>query len=163
MTGWLISFSPDAPDPDGYIVESDERRRLRFLSLLILTIFCLATQAQQPVTGGRQSEIHAAGPTTFRSGTNEVLLDFVVRDKRQKVIKDLTADEVQVIEDGVPQKILSFAYRGGNLQEVQQSERNTSGMPGQYNPARELNIVTIVYENMSMDGRRRAAEIVRTS
>ena len=85
----------------------------------------------------------------------------MVRDKRQKVIKDLTANDVQVLEDGVPQKILSFVYRGGNLQEVQQSERSTPGMPRPYNPARELNIVTIVYENMSMDGRRRAAEIVR--
>jgi len=124
---------------------------VRFVSLLTLTISCLAAQAQP----------HAAGTTTFRSATNEVLLDFVVRDKHQKVIKDLTADDVQVLEDGVPQKILSFAYRGGNLQEVQQSERNTPGIPRQYNPARELNIVTIVYENMSMDGRRRAAEIVR--
>jgi VWFA-related protein len=117
-------------------------------------ILCLPTQAQQPATP-------AAGPTTFRAGTNEVLLDFVVRDKHQKVVKDLTAADVQVLENGVPQKILSFTYRGGNLQEVQQSERTAPGMLQRYDPARGLNVVTIVYQNMSVDGRRRAAEIVR--
>jgi VWFA-related protein len=141
-------------------VYSEQRHRVRFVSLFIL-ILSFSAQAQQPATRGQQNEAQAAGPTTFRSGTNEVLLDFVVRDKHQRVIKDLTADDIQVLEDGVPQKILSFVYRGGNLQEMQQSERSAPGMPRRYDPVRGLNVVTIVYQNMSFDGRRRAAEIVR--
>jgi VWFA-related protein len=150
-----------APNP--YIVKSDQRHRVRLLNtaLLILVVLGLPAPAQQPAAPTRQNETQGTERTTFRSATNQVLLDFVVRDKHQRVIKDLTADDIQVLEDGVPQKILSFTYRGGNLQEVQQSQQNSPGLPGRYNPALGLNIVTIVYENMSMDGRRRAAEIVR--
>src|SRR5258708_9061674 len=104
---------------------------------------CTTTQAQQPTTP-------AASPTTFRAGTNEVLLDFVVRDKHQKVVKDLTAAGVQVLENGVPQKILSFIYRGGNLPEVQKSDRNTPSILQRSDPARDLTDVTIVYPSTSV-------------
>src|SRR5258708_35980438 len=122
-------------------------------------VLCLATQAQQPAR--QQNQTQAAGPTTFRAGTNEVLLDFVVRDKHQKVVKDLTAADVQVLENGVPQKILSFTYRGGNLQEAQQSERTAPGMLQRYDPTRALNVVPIAYHTMSVDGMRTTPDNVR--
>ncbi|HTT23870.1 MAG TPA: hypothetical protein VMG82_33395, partial [Candidatus Sulfotelmatobacter sp.] len=45
---------------------------------------------------------------TFRSSSQEVLIDFVARDKHQKVIKDLKPEEVQIFEDGALQRPTSF-------------------------------------------------------
>jgi VWFA-related protein len=42
--------------------------------------------------------------------TNLVQVDAVVFDKNGKPVTDLTADEVQILEDGKPQKITHFAY-----------------------------------------------------
>src|SRR5882672_1139411 len=42
--------------------------------------------------------------------TNLVQVDAVVTDKNGKVVTDLKADEVQIFEDGKPQKITHFAY-----------------------------------------------------
>ena len=36
----------------------------------------------------------------LRGGTREVLLDFVVRDKHQREVKDIRPEEVEIYEDG---------------------------------------------------------------
>src|SRR5258708_22961630 len=41
-------------------------------------------------------------------GTNEVVLDAVVKDKKGRAIKDLSAADFEVSEDGVPQEVRSF-------------------------------------------------------
>src|SRR5260370_35169224 len=41
-------------------------------------------------------------------GTNEVVLDAVVKDKKGHAVKDLTAPDFEVSEDGGPQEIRSF-------------------------------------------------------
>ncbi len=49
-------------------------------------------------------------PPVFRSGVNLVLVDVVVRDKNGMAVKGLTADDFELVEDGVRQKILTFAF-----------------------------------------------------
>src|SRR6185295_9349142 len=46
----------------------------------------------------------------FRSRINLVLVDVIVRDKSGAVVKGLTADDFDVLEDGQPQRVVSFAY-----------------------------------------------------
>lgn len=41
-------------------------------------------------------------------GTNEVVLDAVVKDKKGRAVKDLTSADFQISEDGVPQEVRSF-------------------------------------------------------
>ena len=48
----------------------------------------------------------------FRSGVNLVLVDVVVRDRNGAVVKGLTADDFELLEDGVRQQIVTFAVRG---------------------------------------------------
>ena len=45
----------------------------------------------------------------FRSDVNLVTVTFTVRDHEGKLVGDLTRDDVEVLEDGVPQKIRFFA------------------------------------------------------
>jgi len=46
----------------------------------------------------------------FRSGVNLVLVDVVVRDRNGAVVKGLTTDDFELIEDGVRQQILTFTF-----------------------------------------------------
>ncbi|HEV8429648.1 MAG TPA: VWA domain-containing protein [Pyrinomonadaceae bacterium] len=46
----------------------------------------------------------------IRFRTNEVILDIVVKDKKGRTVKDLTAADFEVLEDGVTQKIESFRF-----------------------------------------------------
>jgi VWFA-related protein len=46
----------------------------------------------------------------LRVRTNEVRLDIVVKDKKGRAVKDLTAADFDVLEDGVSQRIESFRF-----------------------------------------------------
>jgi VWFA-related protein len=59
--------------------------------------------------GGQQPQQSPADLPAFRSSVNLVLVDVVVRDKNG-VVKGLTADDFQILEDGKPQQILSFVF-----------------------------------------------------
>src|SRR5689334_19512446 len=48
----------------------------------------------------------------FGTSTAAVLVDVVVRDKKGKPVSGLTAQDFQVFEDGVPQKIISCDAAG---------------------------------------------------
>lgn len=52
-------------------------------------------------------------PPVFTGGTNLVLVDFVVTDKSDRPVKDLTAQDFVVKEDGKERPIISFAAFGG--------------------------------------------------
>src|SRR5262245_62347774 len=59
-------------------------------------------RAQNPAPAQRQDELK------IRIGTAEITLDVVVRDKKGRTVKDLTASEFEVYEDGVRQQVESF-------------------------------------------------------
>ena len=59
----------------------------------------------QPATTICQSQ---SDQVKVKITTGEVLLDMVVRDKRGRLVKNLTASDVEVYEDGVLQKLESF-------------------------------------------------------
>jgi VWFA-related protein len=46
----------------------------------------------------------------IRVRTNEVQLDIVVKDKKSRPVKDLTAADFEILEDGISQKIESFRF-----------------------------------------------------
>jgi len=96
----------------------------------------------------------------LRGGTQEVLLDFVVRDKHQKFVKDLRPEDVQIFEDGVPQKMRSFSFRDGrNVANSASGNKTGSALnPNSSDPLRQINLVTLVFEAMSPLSRRTAVE-----
>jgi len=116
-----------------------------------LTLFATAAVAQQ-VTPSQPSEL------VLHGGTREVLLDFVVRDKHQREVKDIRPEEVEIFEDGARQMLKSFQYRTGK-----ESASDTPGLIHyssqslKLDPLREINLVTMVFAGMSPMSRQQAA------
>jgi hypothetical protein len=81
-----------------------QKMRLPLIAGLGLALMCLST----PTLVGQQSPQPAA--PVFRSIVNLILVDVVVRDKKGAVMTGLTADDFQLVEDGKPQQIVTFAY-----------------------------------------------------
>src|SRR5580700_2355884 len=114
---------------------------MRALSLVCAALACLPLAAQE------------ANLPVIRSTTQEVLLDAVVRDKKERLIRDLKPDEVRVLEDGVPQKLQTFRFTDADAdapqpQSAQPSTPAASPHGPALNPLHNLNIVTIVFERM---------------
>src|SRR5580700_227963 len=57
--------------------------------------------------------VGAQGPAVRRE-TTEVLVDMVARDKHSRIVRDLKPEEIQILEDGVPQTIRHFEFFVGH-------------------------------------------------
>jgi hypothetical protein len=113
------------------------------------TLSLVLRRPRLPAAGGPGGE-----PPVIRSTTQEVLLDAVVRDKKERLIRDLKPEEVRVLEDGVPQKLQTFRFtdtipmsRGRQAHLLAAARRLAERSPA-LNPLHNLNIVTIVFERM---------------
>ncbi len=131
--------------------------KLRTNFLLAVTLILPSYQplmSQNPAPAQRQDE-----PKT-RIGTAEVTLDVIVRDKRGRSVKDLTASEFEIYEDGVRQQVESFrlalresetkanANRGKELEAAPAAapaaSREKSANPG---------VIALVFDRLSQDAR----------
>src|SRR5215213_2026443 len=70
---------------------------LLFFALVVAPALPCLAQRQDP----RDEEV-------ITVGSNEILLDAVVKDKKGHVVKDLKPSDVEVYEDGVRQEVKSF-------------------------------------------------------
>jgi VWFA-related protein len=87
---------------------------------LAVVPLCAALVAQPPVAAPLSAqEPPPAGQQipTFTVGTSAVTLDVVVRDKKDKAVRDLHAADFEVYEDGVLQRVESFEVFGRPLEE----------------------------------------------
>ncbi|MGA2737934.1 MAG: VWA domain-containing protein [Bryobacteraceae bacterium] len=114
---------------------------MRALSLVCAGLACMPLAAQE------------ANLPIIRSGTQEVLLDAVVRDKKERLIRNLKPEEIRVLEDGVPQKLQTFRFTDSDSDERPPGAKTGPGGASAVNgpalnPLHNLNIVTIVFERM---------------
>ena len=111
--------------------------------LVMLTPSALAT----PQTPAGEGET-----PVYETGTATVILDVVVRDKKGRSVPDIRPEEVEVYEEGVPQAVESF----------ERVETEPPGIEGATAPldrpdaSRQMNVVTFVFDQLSVDGRRLA-------
>jgi VWFA-related protein len=109
-----------------------------------------------PATDTTAAEADSETPT-FGVGTAQVVLDVVVRDKKGRPILDIKPEEVEVYEEGTRQEIEGFKLvESGEIEEEKQAPTLTRP-----DAARRINLVTIVFDALGVDGRRlarRAAE-----
>ncbi len=114
------------------------------------------------ILSGAVSPLLAQTPTpeqtpTIRTTTREVILDVIVRDKHHHAVADLRPDEIEILEDGVKQKINAFRDVQGaeQLLTEQASAKSRSGTPSSVTPKpgatalRELNFVSIVFAQIA--------------
>ncbi len=120
---------------------------------LLIPAAALLSVAQFGTPAGVQTPAPAQSGTTIHATANEVLLDFVVRDKHRKIVKNLKPGDVQVYEDGVSQKILSFrlaeGYDSQEPQKTQASASKPAKAPASATPQtlRKVNLICIVFHN----------------
>src|SRR6202041_2771789 len=75
-----------------------------FIAICGLALLGFLAQAQQPA-----AEASAGGSPTIPAETKLVLVDTVVTDKKGNYVRDLTAKDFKVWEDGKEQAIKSFS------------------------------------------------------
>ena len=88
----------------------------------------------------------------FGTGTATVVLDVVVRDKKGRSITDIRPEEIEVFEEGVPQAVDSF-------ERIETEPTRTEGAaagPERPDATRQMNVVTFVFDQLGVDGRRLA-------
>ncbi|NOT63327.1 MAG: VWA domain-containing protein, partial [Acidobacteria bacterium] len=95
---------------------------------------------------------------TIRIGSNEVLLDVVVRDKRGRPMRDLRPEEIEIYEDNARQTLASFRLIETALTNSTAHKPNEAAThaPKPFDPALPVNLVTIVFDNLDANGRRLA-------
>jgi len=79
------------------------KSRVNFLLALTLIL-----SSHQPLTGQNPAPSQRQDEPKIRIGTAEVALDVVVRDKKGRTVRDLTAADFEIYEDGVRQNLESF-------------------------------------------------------
>jgi VWFA-related protein len=94
----------------------------------------------------------------FVSGAEVVALDLVVRDRKGRLVTDLREEEIEVLEDGVPQKLASFralapAAPGAA---VPGSDASAAAVPALEPAASPPRRVVLAFGRLSSDGRRLA-------
>ncbi|MFI4945528.1 MAG: VWA domain-containing protein, partial [Burkholderiales bacterium] len=133
---------------------------MRRRSLGLLGVLVLLAPGRPPRAAAAQE------PQTPRFGTGSevVVLDVVVRDKRGRTVRDLRPEEIVVLEDGVPQEIVSFRLRAAGEappEDTQPEEAPGAAPPAPPSPrdearredARHVNLVTLVFDQLGIDGR----------
>src|SRR5258706_4088490 len=103
---------------------------------------------------------------TVRSTSQEVLLDVVVRDKKGRLVKNLTAKDFELTDDGERQTIRSFRQvkRAEGESEAIAPAKNASGAASGANPTSAAvldplpqgRIITLVFNPLGLDARSNA-------
>src|SRR5262245_18175694 len=135
--------------------------RSRVNLLLAVTLILPSYQpltAQNPAPAQRQDE------PKIRIGTAEVTLDVVVRDKKGRPVKDLTASEFEIYEDGVRQRVESFrlALREPGTKADVNREKGATTTPAAAGTAASRDktanpgVIALVFDRHSPDARSRA-------
>lgn len=118
-----------------------------FIAFLCILLLVAPSQGQAPA---KDQE------SVIRTTTQEVLLDMIVRDKKEKLILDLRPEDIEVYEDGVKQQVKTFRLVGGA--EAKQAPKQPAienaitvgaGAPRRLNPLRDINLVSIIFTQMS--------------
>ncbi|MDT5155685.1 MAG: hypothetical protein QOH51_42 [Acidobacteriota bacterium] len=136
------------------------RTSLSILVLLAVAAAGLPSHAQTTQNKDQQEEV-------VRVGSNEVVLDVVVRDKKGRVVKDLSTSDFDVYEDGVRQNVTSFRLvtRGagaapsvGGAKAGTTSAASPNAPGGAGRGVERVGAVALVFDRLSPESRVRARQ-----
>jgi VWFA-related protein len=129
----------------------------------LLLAFTLILASYQPLMGQNPAPPQRQDEPKIRIGTAEVTLDVVVRDKKGRSVKDLTAPEFEIYEDGVRQQVESFrlALRESEPKADVNRGKDASA-PAATAPAASRDktvnpgVIALVFDRLSPDARQMA-------
>jgi VWFA-related protein len=149
-------------------------------SFALLTCLALTTtqsRGQETTPPPASERRPAQAPPVFEVGTAAVALDVIVRDKKGRLVKDLTVSDFEVYEDGERQTIESFSVIARGAEALpgpgEAEEAEPLALPSQQGPALEPalpeetpgempSVVAFVFDRMSAEGRNVAHEAAKT-
>ncbi len=123
-------------------------------SALIIVLSLSSYSSIRGQNPSSQSQGQSQGEQVIRVGTTEVALDVVVKDKKGRMVKDLTASDFEIFEDGVRQQIESFRLvlreppAAGNT-EGREPATETTKSRDTYSPG----VTALVFDRLSPDAR----------
>ncbi|MDX2153986.1 MAG: VWA domain-containing protein [Bryobacteraceae bacterium] len=100
----------------------------------------------------------------IRTGTQEILVDAVVRDKRGRIVHGLSQDAFVVTEDGVPQPITSWREVRVRRETAAPNPEDVRAKSGQQQQGANIRLtgqprfVSLIFERLGPDGRRLAKQ-----
>src|SRR5580698_2470083 len=113
------------------------------LTVAVAILPALAQQAAAPTDAGQMP--------TVKTTVDEVVLDFIARDKKGKPITDLKPEDLTVMDNGAKESFTSFRL-------VQGAEAITqNGATTKLDPLRQLRLVTLAFEAMGDPTQRKTA------
>jgi len=127
--------------------------KIRSSALLIIT---LILSPLLPVFGQASGNSAQQDEQRVRIGTAEVALDVVVRDKKGRPVRDLTAADFEIYEDGVRQQIESFRLVLREAKGIKREEaeaKSTTPANLLRNSAASSGVVALVFDRLSPDAR----------
>ena len=132
------------------------RRTVSAALLIALTVPSISSQ-----------EKPQRAPGTVREGVTAVLVDVVVRDKRGQPVRDLTATDFEILEDGQPQTLGSFTLFSDGGAPARTAATAPANAPSSATlaPAPASSdapgVTALVFHPLSPDSRRRAVQAAR--
>lgn len=126
-------------------------------TILICSIAaCVNALGQQPPA---RPPVPASDGVILRAGTQEVLLDVVVRDKKGQRVTNLKPGDLEISDDGVVRKIVSFRLIEGD-QTLAASEPAAPPKPGEaprpkrpVDVERPIRLVTLIFNRLDLNAR----------
>jgi VWFA-related protein len=110
--------------------------------LLCIVLLSLLLQ----VAGGQNPTLPAAEQQPIQVNTTEVLLDVLVKDKKDRPVRDLKPEEIEVYEDGVKQTLDSVRLISLET-EKKGASKNGESRPPVPTSLQEINLVTLVFDH----------------
>lgn len=120
--------------------------RIIFIAIFLISFFTpLLAQTQTP-------------NQALKIGSKEVLLDVIARDKKGRNVRDLKPEEIEIFEDGVRQTIASIKLIEADPQTEFTNAAKTVQPSFPVDPARPINLVTMVFDNLDNSSRKLSRE-----
>ncbi|MBV9301189.1 MAG: VWA domain-containing protein [Acidobacteriaceae bacterium] len=92
--------------------------------------------------------------TTFKAGSEEVVLDVIVRDKKGQPVKDLKPDDLEVYDNGAKRPITSFRLIEGAAAIVG-GQQTPGAQPQHLDPLRQVRLITLLFAHLGDVNSRR--------
>ena len=96
------------------------------------------------------------GKATLSATAEEVVLDLIVRDKKGRPVRDLKAEEIEIVDGDQPAKIRSLRFT-----ELEQTSQDAKKL----DPMRQIRLVTLLFDSLSVEpaiqARAAAHELVK--